>query len=91
MWLSYSSAITSISTKAPLGRVFTATAERAGNGSLKNVAYTSFIAAKLSMDMAQVDACLGENVGYVGERLACLLLYSALSELARCGVDGHLS
>ena len=33
--------------------------------------------------MAQVDACLGENVGYVGERLACLLLYSALSELAR--------
>ena len=32
------SAITSISTKAPLGSVFTATAERAGNGSEKNSA-----------------------------------------------------
>ena len=31
-------ATTSISTRAPLGRVLTATAERAGNGSLKNVA-----------------------------------------------------
>ena len=39
-------AITSISTKAPFGSVLTATAERAGYGSVKNSAYTSFIAAK---------------------------------------------
>ena len=40
--------------------------------------------------MAQVDACLGKNGGYVGERLACLFLYSALGELACCGVDEAL-
>lgn len=34
----YSAAIISISTKAPLGRSFTANAERAGNGCSKNSA-----------------------------------------------------
>ena len=33
----------------PFGSVFTAIAERAGNGALKNDAYTSFMAAKSSM------------------------------------------
>ena len=36
----------STSTSAFFGKVFTAIAERAGNGSLKNSAYTSFMAAK---------------------------------------------
>ena len=36
----------STSTSAFFGKVFTEIAERAGNGSLKNSAYTSFIAAK---------------------------------------------
>lgn len=39
-------AVHSTSTSAFLGSVFTATADRAGKGMLKNSAYTSFIAAK---------------------------------------------
>lgn len=42
-------AIASISTKAPLGRSFTAKAARAGQFSVKNFAYTSFIAPKSEM------------------------------------------
>ena len=42
----YLTATHSTSTNAPLGNAFTATAERAGKGSLKKVEYTSFIAAK---------------------------------------------
>ena len=45
----HTSATTSISTNAPFGRVFTATAERAGKGSEKNSAYTAFISAKSFM------------------------------------------
>ena len=39
----------STSTSAFFGKVFTAIAERAGKGSLKNSAYTSFMAAKSFM------------------------------------------
>ena len=42
----YFTAITSISTNAPLGNSFTATADRAGNEPLNCEAYTSFIGTK---------------------------------------------
>src|SRR3712207_2049289 len=47
----YFTATHSTSTSAFLGSVFTAMAERAGNGALKNWAYTSFMAAKLPMSL----------------------------------------
>ena len=45
----YLAANTSTSTNAPLGKSFTATAERAGKGCSKKVEYTSFIAVKLAI------------------------------------------
>ena len=47
----YFTARTSISTSAPLGRSFTATAERAGKGWEKNWEYTSFMATKLAISL----------------------------------------
>ena len=47
----YNAAITSISTKPPLGNAATATALRAGNGAAKRVEYTSLRTAKLAMSV----------------------------------------
>ena len=47
----WASAMSSISTRAPLGRSLTANAQRAGNGAVKNSAYTSFMGPKLAISL----------------------------------------
>ena len=47
----YNAAITSISTNPPFGSAATATAERAGNGAVNRVEYTSFRTAKFAMSV----------------------------------------
>ena len=89
-------AVHSTSTSAFLGSVFTATADRAGKGMLKNSAYTSFIAAKLSMSerktvVLTTCASLFQDVLSVGERLSGLLLYATLCKHSSCRIDGKLS
>ena len=85
------SAMHSISTSAPLGRVLTATALRAGKGLVKKEAYTSFMAAKSPISARKtVVLTTWESERPASCRMACALRMD-WRECARRGVDGKLS
>lgn len=82
----YTSAITSTSTRAPLGSFATPTAERAGRASPKDLAYSALNAAKSSMSsrkhVVEVGAGLGKDGGHVLHDLRRLLLNGGADKLA---------